>query len=193
MKYSIFKYLICLSTALSILISFTSFGGKSPKSTREILEDIQAESINADIPNITLKTLNDKSLNIRESLTGSVTFVSVWRSGCSFCREEAPKFAKMVRSFKPKDNVTFAYISWDRDVDAAIAFKNEFNIRDESIVFMDPMGEILQRTHMGTKGTPTVFLIDKQGKIIAKTIGLRSWDDEKTITDMKILAKNLQS
>ncbi len=192
MKHSTFKYFVHFCTALLLFIFSTSMGGFSPKSTSEILKELQTKPVNADIPNITLKTLSGKSLNIRETLEGSVTIVSVWRSGCVYCREEAPKFSKMVKEFKPEDNVRFAYISWDKDIQDAIAFKNEFNMSDESIIFMDPMGEILRATHLGTEGTPTVFIIDKSGKIIAKTQGLRPWDNKKIIKDMKILAKNLQ-
>ncbi len=193
MKNSIFKNTLLVSITVCALIFLTAFGSPPKKSTEDILAGIDAELINADIPNITLNTLRGTSENVREALKGNVTIVSVWRSGCRYCHLEAPKLAKMAKELAKESKVKFAYVSWDEDKQDALAFKSQFNISDESIIFMDTMGETLRATHLGTDGTPTVFIINAQGKVIARTVGLREWGEKKIIKDMKILVKNLQS
>lgn len=181
------QFLLLISAILFFSIGCTN----ASKDTSQILQELNAERINASLPDINMKTLMGDYVNVKDISNNNVAFVAIWRSGCKYCQMDMPKLMKMQESFSDKDNVDFVHISWDTELQDIEDFKKKYGIPQEEDVLLDPKAEILKNSNLHTTGTPTLFVINPSGKIVAKVVGLREWDKKQLIKDMKNLAKNL--
>lgn len=98
-------------------------------------------------------------------LRGRPAFLSVWASWCPSCREEAPTMARLAR--KHGRSVQFVGIDIQDRREDGRAFVRRFGL-DYPHLF-DPKATIA--TKLGVFGIPTVFLVDRRGRIAAVLVG----------------------
>lgn len=104
-------------------------------------------------------------------LTGKVVVVNVWGSWCAPCRMEAADLQSA--SVELASVAAFLGINTrDPDPAQARAFNRTFAVTYPSLY--DPAGELvlLLRGQVPPNGIPATLLIDKQGRIAARIIGL---------------------
>lgn len=107
-----------------------------------------------------------------QSAQGKVVVVNVWGSWCAPCRKEAPDLES---AWQQTSSVAqFVGINTrDTDVAQAKAFQRGFAVTYPS--FYDPKGELLLKFPPGQVSPgaiPTTLVIDKQGRIAARVIGI---------------------
>lgn len=102
------------------------------------------------------------------SLKGTITLVNFWAEWCGPCREEQPELTRVANAFSGK-GVRFLGVNVRDQRAAALAFVDEFDIPYPSV--FDPSSLIAHK--FGMSGfPPTTFVLDREGKIAWRVIGL---------------------
>jgi peroxiredoxin len=118
-------------------------------------------------------TLPDPGGNKRslKDYRGKVVFLAFWASWCEYCREELPAMEQLYRDYKGKGLEIVAVNIKDKRADAlAMVKKHKLSYP----ILMDPEGEI--GALYGAFATPTVYLIDRKGTVLARQWGPAGWN-----------------
>jgi len=120
-------------------------------------------------PDFTLPDPGGKKISLKD-YRGKVVFLNFWATWCEYCREELPAMERLYREFKGKGLEVVAVNIKDKREDAlAFIKKNKLSFP----VVMDPEGEI--GLLYGAYATPTVYLIDRNGTVLARMWGPAGW------------------
>ena len=111
---------------------------------------------------------NKKSL---KDYRGKVVFLAFWATWCEYCREEIPAMESLYRDFKGKGLEIVAVNIKDKREDALAFIKKH---RISYPVLMDPEGDV--GALYGAFATPTVYLIDRKGTVLARQWGPAGWN-----------------
>ncbi|MDR3082782.1 MAG: TlpA family protein disulfide reductase [Streptomyces sp.] len=127
-------------------------------------------------PDLSGTALDGKKLDVAD-FKGKVVVVNVWGSWCPPCRAEAPNFAKVAQDTESK-GVQFVGINTrDSSKGPARAFEKEYEVPYPSLY--DPTGKLMLRFKKGTlnpQAIPSTLIIDRDGKIAARTLQALSED-----------------
>jgi peroxiredoxin len=107
-------------------------------------------------------------------LRGRVVLVNFWATSCVSCVAEMPKMAQAWREYAPRGYEMVAVaMSYDHpNAVAAFARKQALPFR----VALDPDGAVA-RAFGNVSVTPTTYLLDRSGRIVAKYVGEPDWKD----------------
>jgi peroxiredoxin len=143
---------------------------------KEVLSYAQATAIGQPAPEFAQNSVDGKPVAL-SSFKGKYTLVDFWASWCGPCREENPNVVKAYHRYHPKGFAILG-VSLDakkEDWEAAIK-KDKLPWTQVS----DLKGWQNSAAQLyGVRGIPMNFLLDKEGKIIAK--GLRGEDLEQKL------------
>jgi len=128
------------------------------------LNKMEAERAKADF---TLKDLSGKSWT-RSALKGKVVLVNFWATWCPPCRKEMPDLDALYAQFKSKGFVILA-ISDEKDATVR-KFITEKGYHYP--ILLDSDRSVNGRYHV--LGIPKSFLYDRNGKMVAETIDMRT-------------------
>lgn len=96
---------------------------------------------------------------------GRPAVIDVWASWCLPCRKQAPVLVAMHARFGTR--VRFLGVDVQDSRSAARAFDRRFGVKYSSI--FDPRLTLANR--LGVYGLPSVFLVDRHGRIAARVVG----------------------
>ncbi len=105
---------------------------------------------------------------------GKVVFLNFWASFCEPCREEMPSMERLVRQYQDRGLVMIA-ISFDPDAQDARAFMAQFlpGQRSAMTVLHDPQAQVGMA--YGTELLPETYLIDRDGRAVARFVNAYDW------------------
>lgn len=105
---------------------------------------------------------------------GQVIFLNFWASYCVPCREEMPSMEALVRQYQSQGLVMVA-ISHDPEQVDMNNFMQTFlpGERSSMTVLWDP--ETLTAQRYGTELIPETYLIDREGRIVARFVNAYDW------------------
>jgi peroxiredoxin len=134
---------------------------------KESIDAIKRTAVGQIAPEFEMATANGKNVSL-SSLRGRYVFVDFWASWCAPCRAENPTIVKSYKQFKGKDFEILGVSLDDSKQDWLTAIRKDklpwTHISDlkgwESSVV--PL--------YGIRGIPSNFLMDKEGKIIARDL-----------------------
>jgi peroxiredoxin len=114
-----------------------------------------------------LKDVDGKTVKLSD-FKGKVVILDFWATWCPPCRAEIPSFVELQDKYKDK-GLQIIGISVDQDGAKVLKPFIEQNKINYPIILAD---EKVQSDYGGIEGIPTTFIIDKEGKISAKHVGL---------------------
>ncbi|MGL4766938.1 MAG: TlpA disulfide reductase family protein [Formosimonas sp.] len=124
---------------------------------------------------VQLTTIEQKPIAFADwQKAGKVTVVNFWATSCSTCKKEMPKLVEIYKTYNPQ-GLEYVGIAMQYDDPAYIknyvaAQQLPFNIAwDKDGRLAEQFGMIL--------GTPTTFIIGKNGNIVKKYVGEPKWDE----------------
>jgi peroxiredoxin len=127
----------------------------------------QAEEQRRQTAEFTLKDLSGKEWSLR-SLKGKVVLVNFWATWCPPCRKEMPDLDSLYKQFQAKGLVILA-IS-DEDAAKVVPFISEHKYSYP--ILLDPGRKV--NTLMSVEGIPKSFLYNREGKLVAQAIDMRT-------------------
>ncbi len=124
-------------------------------------------------PDFTLSDLSGKPVRLAD-LRGKVVFLTFWATWCPYCQREFPSLERLYQQFRKKDFVVLA-VNIVEPPDRVKKYVMEHKLTFPAL--LDSNGRV--SALYGVRGTPTRFLINRQGNIIAGSIGPKDWASEE--------------
>ncbi len=147
-----------LSTVRLILLSFFLCSGLA-------LGEELAKAPGFSLKNIEKLQENEVQLS---SLEGKVILLNVFTTTCDVCRAEFPNLIAINDKYSHRDDIQVVGIAIDPMVEPVQSLVDIIGINYTVL-----MGELQTLVNWKVKGFPTVFLINKQGEIYKKYVGLK--------------------
>lgn len=107
--------------------------------------------------------------DLSQDYHGKPVLIHIWASWCGPCRAELPEMAAWLRRH-PKVNVL--PISVDHDMDAAAMFLHTQGI-DWPVLLTNQQ----QAVYLGIRGLPTTILVNAEGQILDRRMGMQDWQN----------------
>lgn len=176
MRSKFFLLFIILAVAF-VLIPFRSGVSSNPSVSTDLPSceafGVQRFEVRRVAPSFSLKDLDGKFSSLND-FKGRPVLVIFWASWCPSCCEEIPVLEKYFSG--RQDQVAILLLAIDGEKEKKI----RRYVQKEKItlsVLLDAK-EKVART-FGVNFIPVVFLIDREGYIIAKIVGERDWSSPK--------------
>jgi peroxiredoxin len=120
-------------------------------------------------PDVRFAALSGETFSTSD-LRGKVVLVTFWATYCNPCLREMPKLAETHKSFAPRGYETVAVAVWRDDPRRVREFARSLPFK----VAVDRSGSIAVEFG-NVRITPTLILIDKKGRILARYVGAPDW------------------
>jgi peroxiredoxin len=126
--------------------------------------------INAPAPDFTLPTLQGKDLSL-SSLKGKVVVVAFWSIWCHVCQQEMPKLDSLYKKYKDR-GLEVIGVTIDREPVDTI----QGTVKERGLSFPILLdGEKKAMKAYQARGLPTAFILDRNGIIVDKQVGVYNW------------------
>lgn len=125
---------------------------------------------------------------VLSDLRGQWVLVNFWASWCEPCREEMPSMRDMARSFNTEE-LQLVALSLDTDESAMSRFLIEMGVTpDDFLLARDDTGAISAR--YGTRLLPETWLVDPEGRIVARIQGAIDWTSPDVLELFRVLLRD---
>jgi peroxiredoxin len=133
-------------------------------------------------PEFTLKDGNGQTVHLSD-YKGKVVLLDFWATWCGPCKIEIPWFMEFEQQFKDRGFAVLG-VSMDEDGWKAInPYVKNMKVNYRVLLGNDEVGGL----YGGLDSLPTTFLIDRQGRIVAKHIGIDSGKEDFKNAIVKLL------
>ena len=105
------------------------------------------------------------------NLTGAVTVLNFWYASCPPCRVETPDLVSLAKDFDGQ--AQFVGVNVRDSAETANAFKRNFKVNYPTLIDANTGAAVLAFTGVVTpSAVPTTLVIDRQGRVAARILGL---------------------
>jgi peroxiredoxin len=124
-------------------------------------------------PNVTYLNLKGEKITA-QSLRGKVVIVNFWATSCSICVAEMPEMVATYNTYH-QQGLEFVAVAMSYDPPNLVLNYTETRQLPFNVV-LDVQGKLAQ-SFGDVRGTPTTFLIDKQGRLIKRYVGKPAFEE----------------
>ncbi|HEY5616278.1 MAG TPA: TlpA disulfide reductase family protein [Bacteroidota bacterium] len=121
----------------------------------------------AKAPDFTLKTSDGKTIQLSK-LKGKVVLVNFWATWCGPCKAEIPDFMEVYSAYKSKGFEIVGIALDGEGWEVVKPYMQKIKINYPIVIGDGP----LTVAYGGIDAIPTSFLVDKEGYIVGKRVGL---------------------
>ena len=107
-----------------------------------------------------------------DAYRGSVVFLNFWATWCGPCRTEMPAMQELHERLAAGADFVMLAVNLQEDAAQVRRFADDMGLSFP--ILLDSSGETAAA--YGARTLPMSYLIDKDGSILARVIGIRSWD-----------------
>ncbi len=154
---------------------------KSLENFNKVLDNGKNVEIGKVAPDFTLKDMDDNEISLSSYLGKGYVLVDFWASWCGPCRKENPVIVKAYNEFKDKG---FEIIGVSLDRSNATGWKKA--VKDDGLTWPQVIdwtdNKAIAAEKYAILTIPANFLLDKEGKIIAK--GLRGEELKEKLSEL---------
>jgi peroxiredoxin len=136
---------------------------------KEMIQEQKKTSVGVAAPDFTMNDPEGKPVQL-SSLRGKVVMIDFWASWCAPCRQENPNVVKLYNQYHPK-GFEIIGVSLDKDNENWVQAIKDDQLSWIHVSDLQYWKNAVARQY-GVNSIPQTYLLDKDGKIIAK--GLRS-------------------
>jgi thiol-disulfide isomerase/thioredoxin len=164
-----------LAVAVVALLPVLAFAG--PASAEQLRElGLQPLKEGTRLVDFELKDLVGSSRKLSD-FTGKVVFLNFWASWCGPCRAEMPSMQALYQKLKGK-GLEIVAVNLQEDAAAVQRFVKAQGLSFP--VLLDSSGRV--GATYGARSIPTTYIIDRQGFVIAGTLGSREWNTPEYVS-----------
>ena len=127
--------------------------------------DLRSVLLDKDFPNFSLSRLDNEEVISKDSLTEFPSLLNVWATWCVACRVEHP----FLMELKKESKIKIYGLNYKDDRNKAIKLLHKIGDPYEFSIF-DKDGKLA--IDLGVYGAPETFLIDKEGIIRVRHVGV---------------------
>ena len=150
-----------------LLVAFLLTGGCARQEAKQGAAPPDAASLGSEAPDFELSDLSGKKVHLSD-FHGKVVILDFWATWCGPCRQEVPDFVRLQAKYRQQGLVVVG-LSLDAGGEKAVRpFAEEFNVNYPMLLANDETA----RRFGGIVGIPTTFVLDRQGRIVKKFMGV---------------------
>ncbi len=140
------------------------------------------------LPNVTIKNLKGKSINVQDfANNGKITVFSFWATWCSPCKKELDAIAEVYPDWQEEYDVELVAITVD-NARALPKVPGMVESKQWDYIILSDVKQELQRA-LNFQSVPQTFLIDKNGNIVYSHTGYVSGDEYELEDKIKALVR----
>jgi thiol-disulfide isomerase/thioredoxin len=174
-----------LMFTLSALTLLTFAASATTITTDELVRiGLQPLKEGTEIVDFELQDLSGVSRRLSD-FRGKVVFLNFWATWCGPCRFEMPSMEKLYKRLKD-EGLEIVAVNLQEDRSSVEQFVDEYGLSFP--VLLDTTGRI--GATYGARSIPTTYIVDREGLVIAGTIGTREWDTEDYVRFFEKLLAN---
>ncbi len=135
-------------------------------------------------PRFSLRNLKG-NLEGLDDHSGKVVIINFWATWCAPCVKEMPSFENLYRRFRSK-RLTILAISLDKgDSSKVQEFVDKYKLSFPVLLDTEGIAEKLYPSFT----IPFTYVIDRQGRVVARVDGAKSWESSETFEAVEHLLK----
>jgi peroxiredoxin len=135
-------------------------------------------------PRFTLRNLKG-NLEGLDDHSGKVIVINFWATWCAPCVKEMPSFETLYRRYRSK-GLTLLAISLDKEDSSKVQeFVDKHNLSFPVLLDTEGVAEKLYPSFT----IPFTYVIDKQGRVVARVDGAKDWESPETFEAVEHLLK----
>ncbi len=163
--------------ALIVLLAVSILRGNS--------DQLSYKFLNEPFPEFELTELYDETRSVDQALIrGEITLVNIFGTWCTPCKAEHPKLVEIGET----ENLRLVGLNWRDTRDRAKSWLAQLGDPYDFVIY-DRMGELV--IAMGATGAPETYVIDAQGIIRYKHVGMVT--DQVWAETLQPLIRQLES
>jgi len=148
----------------------------APVSTEELMSiGLQPLEQGTEIVDFELLDLSGATRSLSD-FRGKVVFLNFWATWCGPCRFEMPSMEILYQELN-SSGLEIVAVNLQEDRESVQSFVDEYGLSFS--VLLDTTGRV--GATYGARSIPTTYIVDRDGFVIAGTIGTREWDAQEYI------------
>jgi peroxiredoxin len=184
-KYALLFFVIFIGAILFFFEHYT----EAPIS----IDDIQTKkkfneeksSVGYFAPSFKLRNIKGNYVSL-DSYHGEVVILNFWATWCAPCRIEMPSFEKLYRRYRSRGVAVLAVTLDKNSENSTKSFVDKYGLSFP--ILLDEKGEV-ERLYPSMT-IPFTYIIDRQGRIVARVDGAKNWESSETFEAIEYLLKN---
>ncbi len=140
----------------------------------EAVSELDGQWVDRPAPDFELQEPDTGQTRRLSDFRGQVVFLNFWATFCEPCRREMPSMERLVRQYQDRGMEMIA-VSLDPEKQVIGQFMQEFLPGERSAMTVLWDGSAKTSEAFGTELLPETYIIDRDGRIVARFAGEYDW------------------